>query len=157
MKADLSLYDFLTDLTQLTQETMAKEIQAVLSHEVDQLIRLDRYGGLHFLFNYFLASCGPGCGGENFFGGHLHTKLSLVGSSQLTLFLCFYWTFCKVQQPLVRLFLLARRQLQSHKTILLAGRRPVSYWPTGISCSPIGSLPRENSRTQSSTIQTETL
>jgi hypothetical protein len=40
MKADLSLYDLLTDLTQLTQETMAKDVQDVLSHEVDQLIRL---------------------------------------------------------------------------------------------------------------------
>jgi hypothetical protein len=40
MKADLSLYDLLTDPTQLTQETMEKEIQDVLNHEVDQLIRL---------------------------------------------------------------------------------------------------------------------
>jgi hypothetical protein len=38
MKADLSLFDLFTDLTQVTQETMAKEIQDVLSHEVDQLM-----------------------------------------------------------------------------------------------------------------------
>jgi hypothetical protein len=90
MKADLSLYDLLTDLTKLTQETMAKEIQDVLSHEVDQLIRLGLEWRIAVQFNYFLASCGPGCGAENYFGGHLRTKLSLVGYSQLTLFLCFY-------------------------------------------------------------------
>jgi hypothetical protein len=82
MKADLSLYDLLTDLTQLTQETMAKEIQDVLSHEVDQLIRLGLEWRIAFLTTFWQAF-GPGCGAENYFGGHLHTKLSLVGSSQL--------------------------------------------------------------------------